>query len=61
MLLNENGLGDHRTDAARPQESGNRSNDVDEKDDEIAHFTMLARTANPRNCKVNQQFARDSL
>jgi hypothetical protein len=37
LLLNQNGLGDHRTEAARPQEPGNRNHDVDEKDDEIAH------------------------
>ena len=41
LLLNQNGLGDHRTDAARPQETGNRSHDVDEKDDEIAHSVSL--------------------
>ena len=38
MLLDENGLGDHRTEAARTQESGKRSDDMDEKDDEIAHL-----------------------
>jgi len=53
LLLDENGLGDHRTEAARPPESGKSSHDMDEKDDEIAHLSILARTANPRNCAVN--------
>ena len=61
MLLYENGLSDHRTDAARTQESGKSSHDMDEKDDELAHLSILARTANPRNCAANQQFARDRL
>jgi hypothetical protein len=47
LLLNKNGLGDHRTDAARPQESGNRSHDVDEKDDEIAHSVSLQERLTP--------------
>jgi len=45
LLFYENGLGNHRTDAARTQESGERSDDMDEKDDEIGHLTVLARTA----------------
>ena len=47
LLLDENGLGDHRTDAARTQESGERSDDMDEKEDEIAHLSILAPS--PRN------------
>ena len=27
--------------------------DLDEKDNQIAHLSILARTANPRNCAVN--------
>jgi hypothetical protein len=46
------GLCDHRTDAARTPESGKSSHDMDEKDDEIAHLSILARTANPGNCAV---------
>ena len=53
MLLDENGLGDHRTDAARTQESGKSSEGMNEKDDELAHLSILARTANPRDCAVN--------
>ena len=26
---------------------------MNEKDDELAHLSILARTANPRNCAVN--------
>ena len=48
LLLDENGLGDERTDAARTQEAGERSDDMNKKDDEIAHLTILPRTANPQ-------------
>ena len=58
-MLDENGLGDHRTDAARTPESGKSNHDMDEKDDEIAHLSMLARTAIPQELWVNQQFATD--
>jgi hypothetical protein len=53
LLLDENGFGDYRTDAARTQESGTSNDDVDEKDDEIAHLGILARMANTRNCPAN--------
>jgi hypothetical protein len=46
LLLEENGLSDDRTNAARTQEAGERSDDMNEKDDEIVHLTILARTAN---------------
>jgi len=49
LLFDENGLGDDRTDAARPQEPGERSDDMNEKDDEIAHLIILPRTANLQN------------
>ena len=52
-MLDENGLGDHRTDAARTQESGKSSDSMNEKDDELAHLSILARTANPRDFAVN--------
>jgi hypothetical protein len=50
LLLDENGLGDYRADAARTQESGKSSDDVDEKDDEIAHLGILAGKPKARNC-----------
>ena len=40
LLLNKNGLANHRTDAARPQESGNRNHEMDENDDEIVHSVV---------------------
>jgi len=43
LLLDENGLGDHRTDAARIQESGKSSDDTDEKGDEIAHLLIITK------------------
>jgi hypothetical protein len=49
-LLKKNGLGDYRTDAARTQESGTSSDNVDEKDDKIAHLGILAGKPNARNC-----------
>jgi hypothetical protein len=49
LLLDKNGLGDHRTEAARPQESGKSRHDLDENDEEIAHHCIFARTAKPGN------------
>ena len=43
------------------QESEQSSHDMDEKDNEVAHLSILARTANPRNYPVNFQFARNRL
>ena len=53
MMFNENGLGDHRTDAARPTNSEKRNDDMDEKNDKIAHLVILTRTANTINCGAN--------
>ena len=52
-MLDENGLGDHRPDTALTPESGKSSEGMNEKDDELAHLSILARTANPRDCAVN--------
>ena len=43
LLLEENGLGDYRTDATRAQESGISGDDMDEKEDEITHFLIIAK------------------
>ena len=43
LLLEEYGLGDYGTDAARSQESGISGDDMDEKDDEITHFLIIAK------------------
>ena len=46
LSLDENGLGDHGTDPARTQESRKRNDNMDEKDDQIAHLSIVARTGN---------------
>jgi hypothetical protein len=40
-MLDEYGLGDNGTEAARTQEPGKSGGDMDEKDDEIAHFLII--------------------
>jgi len=52
-MFDENGLGNHGTDAARAPDSKERNNDMDEKDDEIAHLGIVARRRNAGNCGVN--------
>jgi hypothetical protein len=52
-MFNENGLGDHGTNAARTAESRKHNNDMDEKDDEIAHLSIAARRKNAGNCGAN--------
>jgi hypothetical protein len=46
LVPGENGLGDYGTDAARTQKPGKSSDDVDEKDDEIAHLSILTNPGN---------------
>ena len=41
-MLDEDGLGNYGTDAARPRKSGDGDEEMDEKDDEIAHVRMVA-------------------
>jgi len=58
------GISDHRTDAARPAESGKRNDDVDEKDEEIAHLGIVARRETRKivaRTDTNYQFATDTL
>jgi hypothetical protein len=43
LLFDENGLGNYRTDAARTQEPGKSNDDMDEKEDEIAHLLIITR------------------
>jgi hypothetical protein len=52
-MFNENGLSNNRTDTARSPESEKRNDNMDEKDDEIAHLSILARTAKAMNCGIN--------
>jgi len=60
LLLDENGFSDDRTDATWTQESGERSDDMDEKDDEIAHRSILARNGSAPGMPLNHQFATDT-
>jgi hemin uptake protein HemP len=48
-MFNENGLGDHGADTARPPESGKSNDNMDKKDNEIAHISIVSRTANAMN------------
>ena len=53
MLLDENRLGNYGTDAARIQESGMGSDDMDEKDDEIAHLLIVTNPGIAWGCATN--------
>ena len=61
LMLDENRFGDHGTDAARAENPGNRGEDMNEKHEEIAHRSIVARIANARNYAANWQFAMDRL
>lgn len=43
LVFDENGLGDHRTQAAGPQQPGEGGDDMDEKDEEMAHLRSIAK------------------
>jgi hypothetical protein len=58
-MLDENGLGDHGTEAARAKKPGDRNDDMKEKHDEMAHHSIVARTANAGNYGSIYQFAID--
>jgi hypothetical protein len=45
-MFDEDGLGNHGTDAARSEQAGQRSNEVDEKNDQIVHRRIVA--GNPK-------------
>jgi hypothetical protein len=48
-MFEENGFRDYRADATRSPEPANSYSDMDEKDNEIAHISILSRTAKARN------------
>jgi hypothetical protein len=52
-MLDENGPGDDGTNAARAQKPGGRSDDMNEQDEEMAHRSIVARTANAGNYAAN--------
>ena len=60
MLLDENGLGDHGTEAARAKKPADRNDDMKEKHDEMAHHSIVARKANAGNYGAIYQFAIDT-
>ena len=43
LVFDENGLGDDGTDAAGTQEPGEGGDDVDEKDENVAHVAIVAK------------------
>ena len=59
MLLDENGPGDHGTEAARAKKPADCNDDMKEKHDEMAHHSIVARTANAGNYGAIYQFAID--
>ena len=48
-MLDEHGFGHHGTRAAGTGESGDGRQQMQKKDGQIAHGTILARSRNPRN------------
>jgi hypothetical protein len=42
-MFDEEGLGNYGTEAARPRQSGDGRDEMDEKDHEIAHLRIVAR------------------
>jgi len=49
LMFDEDRLGNYRTDPARPRKSSNGSDEMDEKDDEIGHLRILAKSENATN------------
>jgi hypothetical protein len=48
-MLEENGFGDHGTNAARTDEPGNRNESMNKEHKEMAHRSIVARSANSGN------------
>jgi hypothetical protein len=59
LLLHENGFSGHGTIPAPTQESRQRNDDMDAKDDQIAHLRTVGRTGNARDWSENWQLARN--
>lgn len=57
-LLDENGLRDDRANTTWAQESGERSDDINEKDEEIAHHS--SKNGYPPGIARQQQFVIDT-
>jgi len=56
-VLEEKRLRNDGAGAARPEQAGQDSDEVDEKNDQIAHQQNRNRTGNPKGLWAKQQFA----
>ena len=52
-MFDEEGLGQYGTEAARACQSDEGGDEMDEKDDEIAHVRMVARSSKPSQFRAN--------
>jgi len=59
LMFDEEGLGNYGTDAARPHQSGEVGDEMDEKDHEVAHFRVLVTKPKLAEFWTNWQFAMD--
>jgi hypothetical protein len=49
-MFNEHRYRDHQADVARKPESRRRNDNMDKKDNEIAHLSIVTKTANAMDC-----------
>ena len=61
LVLEENRLRNDGAGAARSEQAGHGRDEVDEKNDQIAHQQNRNRTANPKELWAKQQFASHRL
>jgi DNA-binding CsgD family transcriptional regulator len=67
LVLDEHGFGHHGTRTARTGESGDRGQEMEKQDGEVAHVISLSRSQNPRNAHefynspATRQFETDPL
>ena len=52
-MFDQHRLRDDGTNAARPQEASERSDDMNEKDDEITHLLILTKPGIAWGCVTN--------
>jgi len=53
LMFDENGLGNYGTDSARTRQSGDGGEEMDEKDQEIAHCRIVARNRKVAESRAN--------
>jgi hypothetical protein len=51
LVFDQDGLGHHRTRAARTREPGDGRQRMEKQDDQVAHATIVTSSRNPRNAK----------